>query len=469
MSYYIVGIGGTGAKCVEALIHLAAAIPLDQPLNVLLVDPDTANGSLERTLQTLEAYLAAAAPLKSSTAQLLQTQIRPATPRVWSPFSSEQRPVLRDLFQYEYLSQQHPAAARLMDVLYSEQEKTAPLDQGFLGRPSIGVAVLADAVDLLGEPPWREFFGERLRNDNQARIFLVGSIFGGTGAAGLPTLARLLADALADRRRQYRLGCGLLLPYFSFPPGEDPTRLQARADEFLLRSQAALNYYQARLGDTTQPVYDALYLLGSDDQPSVGFNRLGSKEQRNPPHFLELYAAAAALHFFSNAAEANGQTYITARAPGTGLSWNSIPDGEQLRAKLANLLRFAYAYSSYFYPKLERQILGNGELRWTRWYSKEFFARGLSQEDERTAKLVRSYCDLLLVWLRDLQKLEGGLRIDLLNTGNFTVYPGLNAPNPTLDSLSGALDQRNRPRPGSDSLSGLSRFLHALYYECRPS
>jgi hypothetical protein len=25
MSYYVIGIGGTGARCIEALIHLAAA------------------------------------------------------------------------------------------------------------------------------------------------------------------------------------------------------------------------------------------------------------------------------------------------------------------------------------------------------------------------------------------------------------------------------------------------------------
>ena len=47
MGYYAIGIGGTGAKCLESLIHLAAAgmMPDNSDLYILFVDPDEANGS----------------------------------------------------------------------------------------------------------------------------------------------------------------------------------------------------------------------------------------------------------------------------------------------------------------------------------------------------------------------------------------------------------------------------------------
>ena len=46
MGYYAIGIGGTGAKCLESLIHLAAAGMMpDGDLHLLFVDPDTSNGS----------------------------------------------------------------------------------------------------------------------------------------------------------------------------------------------------------------------------------------------------------------------------------------------------------------------------------------------------------------------------------------------------------------------------------------
>ena len=45
MGYYAIGIGGTGAKCLESLIHLAAAgmMPDDNDLCMFFVDPDEAS------------------------------------------------------------------------------------------------------------------------------------------------------------------------------------------------------------------------------------------------------------------------------------------------------------------------------------------------------------------------------------------------------------------------------------------
>ena len=50
MGYYAIGVGGTGAKCLESLIHLSAAgmMPKSDELHVLFVDPDTSNGSRAR-------------------------------------------------------------------------------------------------------------------------------------------------------------------------------------------------------------------------------------------------------------------------------------------------------------------------------------------------------------------------------------------------------------------------------------
>lgn len=74
----------------------------------------------------------------------------------------------------------------LFDVLYSEDEKSVTLNQGFRGHPSVGAAVLAKTLRLGEEGPWRDFY-ERIKIDAGAgagaKIFLFGSIFGGTGAA----------------------------------------------------------------------------------------------------------------------------------------------------------------------------------------------------------------------------------------------------------------------------------------------
>ena len=64
MSLYAIGIGGTGAKCLEALAQVAAVgllnesskSSLEQTVHTLFVDADETNGSLERARDSIEKY-----------------------------------------------------------------------------------------------------------------------------------------------------------------------------------------------------------------------------------------------------------------------------------------------------------------------------------------------------------------------------------------------------------------------------
>lgn len=466
MAYYLIGIGGTGARCVEALIHLCACRKLDQPVHLFLVDPDVSNGNQQQLSEVSRAYINASQGVRSteSGATLLQTSLIKATDSPWSPFGDRQNPSFRNLFQYELLQQQQPALAGLVDVLYTDQEKEALLNEGFLGRPSIGAAVLADAVDLLGGEPWKSFVGEKIRNDSQARIFLVGSVFGGTGASGLPTLARLLANNLEDRRSQYSMGAALVLPYFSFPRDPDANRLQAESEEFVLRSQAALEYYQTRLQGG---IYDAVYLLGSSEQLPVGVSARGAEKQKNPPHPVELFAATAALHFFEKHVPGSGPlTHMTARTRGEPLSWGSLPEGARLKMELANLMRFSRAYLDEFHPTLEKLFLDpRDKLQKTRWYSKNFFPQGQSPSLEEVAQQVKTYCEYFDTWYRQIDQ-QDRLRVNLLRPGRFDVLEST-APNSTIGDVSTALDRYKSGGWGWNTPSDFGRFAHALYYECR--
>ncbi|MBM3211455.1 hypothetical protein FJZ33_04490, partial [Candidatus Poribacteria bacterium] len=146
MNYYAIGIGGTGAKCIEALTHLSAAGMLpDGELYVLFVDPDKSNGSLERAQIMLQNYIDCKTNLKLGVIDLFKTKIARAEPDVWSPFGDETRPRLDNFFEYSVLKaaqDKAKAPAYLFDVLYSNAEKETPLDMGFRGRPSIGAAVM---------------------------------------------------------------------------------------------------------------------------------------------------------------------------------------------------------------------------------------------------------------------------------------------------------------------------------------
>lgn len=184
----------------------------------------------------------------------------------------------------------------LYRALYTIKEIDTPLNEGFLGPPSISVAVLAQKFLFQKDEGWGRFI-QKIQNDvgnsdRGVKIFLVGSIFGGTGVAGIPTIARLLRDKLSSYSDKVSIGVVLLLPYFTFLSKEDANELYAKAKNFLTNSKAALKYYFQGKND-----FDYMYFFGDSLPINVNFS-IGGNEQKNNSHIIELYAALAATDFF---------------------------------------------------------------------------------------------------------------------------------------------------------------------------
>lgn len=53
---YLVGIGGTGARVIEAMVFMCAAGYGPDELSIFLVDPDKGNGNFRRTKELIETY-----------------------------------------------------------------------------------------------------------------------------------------------------------------------------------------------------------------------------------------------------------------------------------------------------------------------------------------------------------------------------------------------------------------------------
>lgn len=58
MSYYLIGIGGTGARCLEAFVHMTGAglLNTNQDVKIVYVDADTSCGNLTKTQETVNLY-----------------------------------------------------------------------------------------------------------------------------------------------------------------------------------------------------------------------------------------------------------------------------------------------------------------------------------------------------------------------------------------------------------------------------
>ena len=421
MAYYAIGIGGTGAKCLEALIHLAASGMMpDGDLYVLFVDPDTANGSLDSAQRALRCYMDLKDAVNLGDSTLLKTKIVSAERSVWSPFEDKAEQSLGQFFMYNKLNAAEGGklnvAARLFEVLYSKQERETPLEIGFRGHPSIGSAVMAKTAKLGEAEPWRTF-RQQIGHDPEPKVFLAGSIFGGTGAAGFPTIARLISNALSEinAQEQATLGGALVLPYFHFV-SPDNLELQAESEAFQMNTQAALQYYYH--WNRTED-YKAVYLVGSETQTEVN-HCLGGQRQRNAPHFIEFYAALAAIHFFRDfEAEETTQYFVTARRGKETLEWSDLPEGGTMgttMSRIGNMVRFAYSYLSVYQPML-KEIRTNGKGFRAPWFV-DFFERcqiRIDDEDvQRQLSLVEDYCGKFLLWIANIQENSGNLKLKFI-------------------------------------------------------
>ena len=480
MGYYAIGIGGTGAKCLESLIHLAAAGMMpDGELHLLFVDPDKANGSRARAGETLANYVKCKAQLQLGRTDMLKTKIVPADPILWTPFK-DGNPSLDKFFNYDIF--RDSASGKLFDVLYSSLENKTPLQEGFRGHPSIGSAVMAKMVDLQEDKTWREFRKNISNDDGEAKVFLAGSIFGGTGASGFPTIAQIVKDAL-----DVKVGGALILPYFKFD-GADDDKLKAKSDEFLMNTQTALKHYH--IWNKTG-IYDTVYLFGDESRTDVE-NALGGPKQKNAPHFIELYAALAAIDFFKKdfGPSQDVQYFMTAREQSNQLKWTDLPDGnngDTVRSRIGQLARFAFAYLSVYHPALEKIADHSKDAYRASWYV-EFFERRKIAIDRALLNTLEKYCEDFLRWLANIQgncsdmvaiKLidysvyaekkadDGSLELKLPE--NFSNDPShlIQSQTEAESNVSNKLWERmcNSRSKGRDA-QGIGKFLRALYENC---
>ena len=409
----LLGVGGTGSKVVEAMVHCFAAGLGPGSVHIGFVDQDKSNGNVERALETVEAACEARSHWRQpggdhqiDSGPLLECEISLLEPKLWTPYP---KPETRLFQALEILDEDRSA----FDLLYlpGEAEQDLKLRIGFQAKAHVGAAAIAAAVDP-ADPFWQSIKAliEQAEAGTPVNILLAGSVFGGTGAAGFPTIARLLRGLCQGTRGRVRFGGVLMLPYFEFGEPAEPTA--ARFREILPQTRGALRYYANLL--QREPVFDELYLLGWDKYFRLGYGQAGSGAQKNPALVPELLAAMAGSRFLGDDGQPRqdegNAMFVCARERSERIGWTDMPPGARDRAnqafeKLTQQLRFAIAWK-HWHPFL---VKANG--RWREKYRRYGWYRrhGLSDLDaEGTAvrKPVESmsrFVDLLLKWAATIE------------------------------------------------------------------
>jgi len=500
---FAIGIGGTGSKCLEALLHTCAAGLGPEAISIAIVDQDRSNGNVAQLRQVLDTYRQLRRSLRGNGSELVtsapfRTAIRTLDDPVWSPLP-QQRVTLEAHFNYRTLRKE---ARLLFDALFEqERERAQPLDEGFRGRPAVGAAAMY-SESAQEEGFWTELFQElRDSASGEIRICIFASIFGGTGAAGFPTISRVIKNAATRHRGRVSIGGVLLLPYFTFPD-DRPNENLARAKDFLHTTQQALLYYHDLLTKSHRGLFDHLYLIGSEKPFTLPNLGAGSNQQVNPSLLPELLAALGALHFFREVPRGPSKQdrsvilrggHHPMEAPATpAITWDDIPrvgaDGNihDVRENLGRLARFAMSYLSFYRPCLgpviPRGIAGQP------WFHNLITRRSINLRDDRvqdTLAALDRYCNRFLNWCFDLSRRSdpGDLPVRLFEfDGNAngaahstSAAPVSNGSRAAFDRLVAVSQPRNLPdvfaslsseRPPADG-RGLGIFVDQLFAACR--
>tara|TARA_B100001245_G_C22894405_1_gene431535 strand:+ start:6660 stop:8180 length:1521 start_codon:yes stop_codon:yes gene_type:complete len=302
---YVFGIGGTGTRVLKSLVMLlASGLKAETDKIVpMVIDTDVNNGDLEYFRHIVGKYrdihekLYNNVPTNLYPDSFFRTEVE--MPKELN-ISGTDIGTLANMIGYNQLNASDLTSTKgLIDLLFTEASREMNLEKGFLGVPSVGSIVLKQVVESRG---FKEFTQEFKPGD---RIFIISSIFGGTGAAGFPLLLNVFRDPKSginnsEYIKDSIIGGISILPYFEvdsdkFRNGESAID----SNTFTSKTKAALAYYEKYLASNL----NALFYTG-DYRRSQYENFDGGENQKNEANFIEFASALSILEFIQHENEA---------------------------------------------------------------------------------------------------------------------------------------------------------------------
>lgn len=450
---YVFGIGGTGSRVLRSLtMLLASGVECKADTIVpIIIDPDSAAGDVERTATLMKQYGEIRSKLNFDSKKanrFFKTDIQETMTNFRLPLSNTQD-ILFD--EYMGVSEMCRENQALVNMLFSQKNLASDMTVGFKGNPNVGSVVLNQFDD---SEEFQNFANEFTEQD---KIFIISSIFGGTGASGFPLLLKTLRtnEDIANKKyvHESHIGAITVLPYFQVKQDENS---QVDSATFVSKAKSALAYYERNISKNNE--IDTLYYI-ADDIRTTYENCEGGTNQKNNAHFIEMISALALIDF------ANSKKPTTAVHKEFGIEKDTneiIFDnlGKITKDKLRKAMTQFNLFSKYF---VENSELGFLKQPWARDRSidKTFFDGDFISTLENVQK---EY----LLWLGEMTAQQRA----------FTPYNLDNNPNkvfdlvkdispkwlPNLDKNYNLFDNRLNKQTGESKTGNKEQQLIELFY-----
>ncbi len=289
---YIFGIGGTGSRVIKSLTMLLASGVQCQVDTIvpIIIDPDDSAAALTETVKLMKSYIRIREKLDFSNdegTQFFKTEIQEFVENYRLPLNNTRDQTFKDYMSVDTMSDKNKA---IVNMLFSKKNLESNMKVGFKGNPNIGSVVLNQFAD---SNEFRDFANSFQQGD---KIFIISSIFGGTGASGFPLLLKTLRSnrkiPMFGLINNAQIGAISVLPYFGIRQDEGS---EIDSGTFISKTKSALSYYYSNIS-RNQNTVNALYYI-ADEIRNQYENCEGGREQKNNAHIIELISALAILDF----------------------------------------------------------------------------------------------------------------------------------------------------------------------------
>lgn len=394
---YIFGIGGTGSRVIKSLtMLLATGVQMKSNVIVpIIIDPDVAAADLTRTVDLMHTYNKIRGKLtftSDTQCNFFRTEVQELLLGFRMDLENTQNQLFKDYIRLNTLDRSNYA---LTKMLFSDANLNADMEVGFKGNPNMGSVVLNRFTQ---SPQFLKFASDFQEGD---RIFIISSIFGGTGASGFPVLLKNLRtlqtmkDKLPNAKliQESVIGAITVLPYFGIEPDAESAIDEAT---FISKTKAALAYYNQNMS-----TIDALYYLG-DNILSKYENNEGGEYQKNDAHLIELAAALSIVDFDENFDERSSPTVYREFGVKQICDNLILPD---LCDTTYDIIAKPLTQFTLFCKFINEQLAGSIQQKqiWTvRLNEKKWFA------DRYMKSYINKFVTEYMLWLAEMEKNKRG-------------------------------------------------------------
>jgi hypothetical protein len=348
---YVFGIGGTGSRVIKALtMLLASGVKCDVDTIVpIIIDPDSSSADKDKTVGVLRKYMSIHDQIEiyDSEDMFFKTNINKVLPNYQLPVDNTNDIRFEEYIGFSTMGEPNKA---LMKMLFSDKNLSMDMKVGFKGNPNVGCIVLNQFVESEGFNVFAQSFQEG------DRIFIISSIFGGTGASGFPLLVKILRGLGTDQMENHAIinnsiiGAITVMPYFGVRTDDGS---EISSSTFISKTKAALSYYDRNISSNNS--VDMLYYLGDEILNSYE-NCEGGKSQKNEAHLIEMISALAIIDFSSSATSRNRTTIhkeFGVETRGGELVFNNF--GTKTKKNIEKPLTQMYFFSQYLKNECKKE------------------------------------------------------------------------------------------------------------------